>query len=75
MWTGVISKQELPEEAKYALNRYARETKVSILSKFFDAYAWGYNDDDYTHLVVITTEGEAYLVEGAALRPTIVTKL
>lgn len=75
VWSDVIRKDEIPEPALEALRTYAAETHTRILSRFHSAFAWGWMDDDYTHILVLTTEGEAYVVEGAALRPTLVTKL
>jgi hypothetical protein len=74
-WSDSVPRKDIPDVAADALSDYAHKHKVPILSKFHSAFAWGYRDDDYTHIVVITTYGDAYMVEGASLRPTIVTKL
>lgn len=75
VWSDSIPRRDIPDVVIDALTDYAHKHKVRIISQFHSAFAWGWMDDDYTHIVVITKDGDAYMVEGASLRPTIVTKL
>jgi len=70
MWAELIEVKELCEPVKYELEKL----KISN-RRILRVFAWGWEDDDYTHVVVVLKDGHAFMIEGASLRPTIVTGL